>query len=216
MFYFFHGTDTEKVRARMHAVLEGAKKKKGDAEVFKMTAENLEGGDLDLHIGGMGLFEKKSVVIMDRVFENELFAAEILSKIKEIAETENLFLFVEGKLDKKTLEKIEKHAFKSERFDAQQVVKKEFNVFALSDALARRDKKNLWVLYRKFIDDEIAPEALSGTLFWKLKTMILSPNQNYKAEELKKLSSDLVSIYHDSHRGIHEFEVGLERWVLGV
>ena len=113
----------------------------------------------------------------------------------------------------------------------------EFNIFSLADAFGRRDKKNLWTLYQKAIMREIPAEEISGVLFWQLKSMILAEKsknadeagikpfvyskakafaRNYKEDELKNISSELVSIYHDSHRGMGEFEMALERFILGI
>jgi len=40
--------------------------------------------------------------------------------------------------------------------------------------------------------------------------------QNYSEDEMKKMSSSLVSIYHDSRRGIHDFDIALERFILSL
>ena len=113
----------------------------------------------------------------------------------------------------------------------------EFNIFSLADAFGRRDKKNLWTLYQKATMREIPAEEISGVLFWQLKSMILAEKsksaeeagikpfvfskakafaRNYKEDELKNISSELVSIYHDSHRGIGDFETALEAFILGI
>ena len=78
MFYFFYGTDKDKARAKMNAVLSGAQKKRPDAEVFRVDAEKFTEGDLDGFLGGMGLFEKKYIVVLENIFEK-----------KEIAEAAN-------------------------------------------------------------------------------------------------------------------------------
>ena len=142
----------------MHEVLSGAQKKRPDAEVFTLDADHFSGNELDGLIGGMGLFEKKYIVILDRIFEKKETIDLVLEKIKEISETENLFLFLEGKLDKKTLSKLEKYAQKVQEFSLPKtdgsgrkfgvgagafVPLHEFNVFSLADALGRRDKKTL-------------------------------------------------------------------------
>ena len=40
-------------------------------------------------------------------------------------------------------------------------------------------------------------------LFWKAKTI-----------ENKKLAKDLVTLYHDGHRGLVDLELGMERLIL--
>jgi len=109
------------------------------------------------------------------------------------------------------------------------------SVFALADALGARDKKTLWILYRQAIDEGKAPEEIHGILFWQAKSMAISARTksagesglnpfvyqkskryaaNFSEAELNALLERLVSVYHDSHRGIHEFETALERFVL--
>lgn len=217
MFYFLYGTDAKKSRARMHSLLDGAKKKRPDAEVFILEAESFSPARLDALVGGMGLFEKKYIVLMDRVFENKESSDVILEKLKELAETENMFLFLEGKVDKKTLGKIEKYAFKVEVFEAEKEAGQKFNVFSLTDALARRDRKELWVLYQNARQEDAVPEAVCGMFFWKVKTMLTSGSTGkYSKEELQKFSSSLISIYHDAHRGLCDLDTALEKFVLSV
>jgi hypothetical protein len=155
-----------------------------------------------------------------------------------IADSENVFVFLETDLKADRLKSFEKLAEKVQKFSLPAKKGKdrpEFNIFSLSEALGRKDKKTLWKLYRLAIDESFPPEEISGVLFWQIKSMIvageaktaaqsgLSPFvfakarnflKNYSIAELKKNSSRLVSIYHDSRRGISDFEVGLERFIL--
>ena len=64
----------------------------------------------------MGLFENKYIIFLDKIFENEEIKEFILDKIKNIAESDNIFILLEEKVDKKTLTKIEKHAQKYRSF----------------------------------------------------------------------------------------------------
>ncbi len=217
MFYLFYGSDTEKARAKMHEILHGAKKKRPDAEVFTLEAENFSAGELDALVGGSGLFEKKSIVVMSRILENKEAAEAILERLADMAETENLFLVLEGSLDKKTVSKFEKFAHKIEAFEKKEVTKQKFNVFGMANALGARDRKGLWVLYEKAKLEEMAPEAIAGMLFWKVKAMLQEGRSpKYSKNELHEVSSRLVALYHDSHRGITDFDVALERFILGV
>lgn len=248
MFYFFHGTDTSKSRAKMHAVLEGAQKKRPDAEVFKMDAEHFSVGELDGLIGGMGLFEKKYIVVLDRIFENKENIPLLVGKIKSLAETENLFLILEGKVDAKTSTKLEASAFKTETFDLPKEGRKfgmaegalslrDFNIFSISDAFAAKDRKALWVLFERAKRFGIPAEEISGVLFWQLKAIMIAKDsgkendagfspfvlgkakafaKKWNHEELLNFSSKLVSVYHEAHRGICDFDCGLERAILSL
>lgn len=216
MIYFFHGTDIDKARGKAHDLIDSLTKKKPDASFIKIDAENFSQNILDQYIGGQGLFVSKNIVFLDRLCEKKDMKEEFLEKLKEIAESENIFIMLEGKLDKATLGKIEKRAEKTVASDfAEKPAKKEFGAFALADAFGKRDKKSAWILYRKAIDGGEAPEALHGMIFWKTKTMMLAGGgYGWSIPELKKTMDDLVTVYHDSRRGAHELETGLEAFLL--
>ena len=44
--------------------------------------------------------------------------------------------------------------------------------------------------------------------------MILNGTKFFSKEELKKASSELVSIYHKAHRGEYDFTISLEQFIL--
>lgn len=218
MIYFFHGTDIDKARGKAHDLIDSLIKKKPDASFVKIDAENFSAQLIDQYVGGQGLFVSKNIVFLDRLCEKKDMKEEFLEKLKDIAESENIFIMLEGKLDKATSGKIEKKAEKTVLSDlAEKPAKKEFEAFALADAFGKRDKKSAWILYRKAIDTGEAPEALHGMIFWKAKTMMLAGGgYGWSMPELSKILDDLVTVYHDSRRGAHELETGLEAFLLGM
>ena len=216
MIYFYYGTDIDKARTKSHELVESLQKKKPDASFFKLDSENFNTSQLQEYIGGMGLFSNKYIVFLDRLCEKKEVKEEFIDRLKEIGESENIFIILEGKIDKATATKIEKKAEKFVNFALEEeVAKPVYNAFALADAFSRKDKKQAWFLYRKSIDAGEAPEALHGMIFWKVKTMILSGfASGWKEGELLKTAEDLVVLYHDARRGKHELETGLEAFLL--
>ena len=213
MIYFYYGTDIERGVAKAHELIDSLRKKKPDASFFKIDSENFNDAMLEEYIGGQGLFSNKYIVFLDRLCEKKEIKERLIDNLKEIAESENIFIILEGKLDKATATKIEKKSEKMVKFYlAEKEEKESYNAFALADAFGRRNKKEAWVLYRKAIDKGEAPEALHGMLFWKVKTMIL--NNQGDNDELLKLADKLVTIYHDSRRGEYELETRLEAFIL--
>lgn len=110
-----------------------------------------------------------------------------------------------------------------------------FKIFDLADALGARNKRSLWALYRQAIDAGKVPEEIHGILFWQAKSMVLAARtrtaseaglnpfvfgkaqsyaQNFSPAELDAVLEQLVTIYHDAHRGIHDFETALEVFIL--
>jgi DNA polymerase III delta subunit len=218
MIYFLHGNDTEKGRTKAHELIGSLQKKKPDASFFKMDAETFDETKLQEYAGGQGLFESKYIIFLDRLCEEKKIKDSFLSYIKEIAESTNIFIVLEGKLDKVSSGKIEKKAEKTQEFVlAEKPEKEKFNVFALAEALGKKDRKNLWILYRQAIDRGEAPEALHGMLFWKVKTMMMnSYGSTYSKEELENLLERIVAVNHDARRGLHEMETGMEALILSL
>jgi DNA polymerase III delta subunit len=217
MIYFLHGTDIDKARTKAHEMVDALLKKKPDASFFTMNNENWSMAQIQEYSGGQGLFAQKYIVFLDRLCEDKKIKEDFLDYIKEIGESENIFILLEGKLDKATITKIEKKSEKTQEFALPKEEKKEeYNAFALANAVGNRDRKNAWVLYRQAIDKGDAPEALHGMIFWKVKQMMTSYSSTYSKEELYSLADRLVSVYHDSRRGVHELETGVEAFILSL
>ena len=240
MIYLLYGSDTEKARTKLHELVAGLIKKKPDASHTVLSDESFSENILEEYMGGAGLFSQKMIVEALNVFRNKDAKEIIVKKLKEIKESENIFVFLEGELDKKTLEKFEKNSEKIQEFAearprGEASPRLEFNIFSLTDTLGRRDKKNLWVLYTKAKMEEKADEEIHGILFWQVKSMLVASKSksaseaglkpfvydksrqmasNFKAGELEKTSMKLVSMYHDAHRGICDFSDALEKFIL--
>ena len=222
MIYFLYGEEKDKTREKANNLIGTLQKKKPDAAFFKMTDENYSDSNLDEYIGGQGLFTDKYIVFLDNVFKNKEAKEGVIKKIKDIGKSGNIFIFLENKIDKITFSKIEKNAEKMQEFKNPASAKASarqanYNIFALADALGNRDKKKLWLLYLEAIKQDIAPEEINGILFWKIKDMIIKHNtRNFTIEELQKLSLQSVSMYHEAHRGIVDFTIVLEKFVLSI
>jgi DNA polymerase III delta subunit len=243
MIYFIYGNEG-KARAKAHEVIDSLQKKKPDASLFSFNSLSYdEGAFIDL-VEGLGLFEQKYIVFLDNVFENKEVKESLVKKLAGMSEAEHAFVMLEKMIDKATLGKIEKKAFKVEDFSEKKddgapsrggVAK--FNAFDMADALGRKDKKALWVLYQKALEHDSVPEEIHGMLWWQVKAMMLAKTAKTAAEadlnpyvfsksrsfaekfsndDLARISSTLVALYHDSHRGLGEFEVGLERFILSL
>jgi len=244
MIYLLHGADTDKSRLKMHELADSLKKKKPDAAYFKMDAEHWNQAELEEYCGGQGLFENKFIIVLDHLMDDEDIAPLLLEQIDVISASLNVFIVLEGKLDKDSLKKFEKNAEKVQEFEetaAQKMVtaksKERFNVFSLAEALGKRDRKNLWVLYRRALLENISPEEIHGTLFWQAKSIALARQaksakeagmkefpfsrakgyaSNFSEKESSDLLSRLISISHDSRRGLSDISLALEELALTV
>ncbi len=111
----------------------------------------------------------------------------------------------------------------------------EFNIFALTDAIGARKKRDAWVLYQKALASGMAPEEIFWKLVWQSKTMLIAQNtksvtetemkpfpynkakgflKNFKPGEIEKFSESLVIGYHQARRGKGEIETLVEKTLL--
>lgn len=239
MIYLIYGEDRIKAREKMHKVVDSLRVKKPDASLFKMDSDDFSVVRLEELALGRGLFEQKYIVVLDSVFENKEAKDVVMEKIKDIGVSENIFIILEGKLDKKTVTKIEKSAEKVQEFVIEKSSKKkeEFNMFALTDAIGGRDRKKAWVLFQQAVAGGTSAENIHGTIFWGVKSMILAGGaktakeaglnpfvfnksvsfaKNFDDGELENISSQLITIHHEARRGGTNLGVALETFILSV
>lgn len=184
MIYLLHGEDIDKARAKAQDLIMSLQKKKPDSAFFKLDAESFDSEKIREYTFSQGIFEKKYIVFLDRVCEVKDLRDSFLDCISDMALSENIFIVLEGKLDKATLGKIEKKADKVQNFDIKEGAlgagsrfpnkSEEYNIFVLADALGKRDRKQAWTLYTNAITNGKSPEEIHGTLFWQVKSMILA------------------------------------------
>ena len=111
----------------------------------------------------------------------------------------------------------------------------DFNVFAFTDALAERNKKQAWILFQKALLAGVSAEEMFFKAVWIVRTMLLASRtkdftetdmkvfpynkakrslKNWKAGELESLSEKFVIGYHEARRGNAEIETMLEKILL--
>lgn len=239
MLYVFHGTDIQKSLEKSRGLVNSLRAKKPDASFVFIDANNFNYSTIEGHLGGQGLFSNKYIILLDRVMENKE-AKEILPDfIQAMQESANIFIVLDGKLNAELKKLFEKYAEKivlcEEPSAGDLFKKKEFNVFALGDALASRESFKAWALYRQAVEKGIESESILGTLFWQMKSVKLASSaqtagevglnpfvfgnckrfaRNFSPNELDQYISNLLALYHDGHRGMVDIEIGLEKLLL--
>ena len=114
---------------------------------------------------------------------------------------------------------------------------REFNIFALTDALGAKRKKEAWIIYRKALSAGLSAEEIFFKIVWQIKTMLLASRtknateadikefpyhkaksflKNFKSGELEKLSENLVVGYHQARRGKGDIETLVEKILLSL
>ncbi len=236
MLYVFAGSDVAKTRASYDTLVATLREKNPDASLVRLDPLSFDEEAFGALLVTRGLFAQKLLVTGNGLAGDEKTWPFVESKVEEIKSSPNIFIFIEGELPKKISSVLEKYA---EKFsENSQVAQKsaEFNVFALLDALAERDRKRAWVLYQDALAQDIAAEELFWRIAWQVKALGIATAtetaheaemkefpynkakrsaRNFKAGELARLSKKVTDLYHVSRRG-GDMALGLEELVLNI
>jgi DNA polymerase III delta subunit len=231
MYLVFTGGDRLKIRDSVTKYIE--KNMPAGATLSTIDEGVFEAGQVTNALGANSLFGGEEWFVFDNPSENNDFNEEIKKNLKELSESSNTFLILEGALLAPEKKSYAKYATEVVEIKAEK--KNRFNAFVLADALANRDKKKLWVLLQEAKLEGIRDEEIVGILWWQLKSLRLASLTNqaseagmsdfpyskakraltkFKAEEVNKLSQQLLELYHDGHAGVRDMDNSLEQWIL--
>ncbi len=239
MLYVLHGTDTIKTREKLHELVSSLLIKKPNASHILVDSDSFNETELPELLYGQGLFARKYIISFDHLFSDKNIKEIVLKNIKEIGQSENIFVILEDEIPKTFLRKVEKYATKVQLYNTHTLSrnKDSFNTFSLAEALGKRDKKNMWLLFQKAKFHNVADEAIVGILFWQVKVMLLARSsqavgdvklnpfvykkalqfqKNYSVGELQRISKTLISLYHNARRGLGDLGVEMEYLILGL
>ena len=123
MFYLLHGQDTYRSREKLKELVSHFKTKVSGLGFFRIEGENFSEAEFKELLRGKTLFEKKYVVVCEKVLENKEALNFILGSLDDLAKTDNMFLFWEEEIDEKILEEFKKTAYKVQEFKPLDSVK---------------------------------------------------------------------------------------------
>ena len=179
--------------------------------IIALVGKNIQGEELKWHellseelvslASTEALFGENQTFVLEGALNSER-GEEFLDLLEVFAESPHTFVFHEEKLLKKETEALKKVGAKIEIEKAE---KKEyrFDNFGVAEALGKKDKKGLWLALMASCRAVEKPDAVAGLLAWESRQI-----------KNVKLSRELVCLYHDSHRGVGELELLLERFAL--
>lgn len=229
MLSVFFGSDRKAVRDRAHEAFGT------DSEVVVIDENSFVPGMLVEAVGSTSLFGETRQYLLDTPTGEEQFQEEVLSILEDMSGSSHTFVVMERTLLAPAKKKYGKHTATIEEFSADSAER--FNAFAISDALAQKDKKTLWVLLQEARLAGLRDEELVGILWWQLKTMKLAATTSTASEagvkdfpynkakraltkfapgEVDMLARTLLKTYHDAHKGLTTMDVALEKWVLSI
>lgn len=231
MYHVFSGGERTAVRDAITAFME--ENMSPEATLVTFDAHEYQSGRLAEALGATSLFGGEQWFIIDTPSENPELKEELFSSLTELSDSPNTFVLLEGPLLAAERKKLEKHAASIEILSATKPER--FNMFALTEALANRDKRSLWMLLQEARLEGVRDEEIIGILWWQLKTLRLaaladSPaavgmktfpfNKAKRAligfplDHVVERSQSLLQLYHDVRAGKGEMDTALEQWVL--
>jgi len=214
MIYLFAGDDTKK----KHIVYDKfIKAVSSDVTTFFISKNDFSVTETESFYSGAGLFFSKCVVFFEGVFELESAREFILSKLPELASSQNDFVFLESKLGKPIIDDFKKARAELNIFELPKEKKEKFNNFLLANAFGDRDKLHLWVYFRQAVDLGVGMEELIGVLFWKAKDMLLKKSYGkFKEEELKNFAGKISYLLPEARKRGADAEEAFEQFLLEV
>lgn len=214
MIFLFYGDDTDRKHKGYAAFLKSISP---ETEKFFFGKRVLDKNFFENFFSGQGLFFKKCAVIFSGVSEAGDFYQFVLKNISTLSSSPNLFVFLEGEMDKNDLDIFKESGAEINFFPLSKQKKEKYNNFLLADAFASRDRFHLWLFFRQAVDLGVSLEELTGVLFWKVKDMILKKNfSKVKEGELKKILVELPFLLLQSRKEGRDAEAVLERFLLKI
>jgi hypothetical protein len=219
MIKFFCGKDRDKARAAWRAAIKQARQAAGVYHEFE--AHNFAPVQIEELAAARDLFGGSLAVALDEVASpsgpaGEALAREFLiSRVPALAASPTIFIWYEEAPPAALTRALEKAEVVVKKFDKKD--KEERRWFDAS-ALARRDRRALWLAYQRELAGGGVAEEIFWPIQWQLRQLLAAGRGgSYQAGELERLSSGLVALWQETHsRPGRDLALSLERWILGV
>ncbi|MEK7572703.1 MAG: hypothetical protein AAB493_02525 [Patescibacteria group bacterium] len=212
MIYIFTGDD---VKNKLISYEKFMKSVQSGVETFFVGKNDFNPVQIESFYSGSGLFFNKCIVVFSNIFENESMRDFILEKLEFMEKSNNIFVFLEGNLNKFITDAFKKARVKLNIFELSKEENEKFNNFLLANAFGQKDKLNLWIYFRQAMNRGVEMEALVGVLFWKAKNMILTKNfSKFSEKELKDFTSKLSYLLPEARKNDIDAEAVFEQFLL--
>ena len=215
MLYLFSGDDTKNKHLNYEKFIKSAPVA---VEIFSINRNNFDRMQIENFYSGSSLFSKKFIVIFSNIFEYQENRDFVLEKLKLMEESDNSFLFLEGKLNKPILDVFKKIVSKSLQlniFELPKEKKEKYDNFLVANAFINKDKLNTWIYFRQAMDVGVGMEEIIGVLFWKVKDMLLKKNfGKFSEEQLKNFISRISYLLPEARKEGRDVESVFEQFLL--
>ena len=212
MIYLFSGDDAKNKILNYEQFIKSIPK---DTETFFISRNSFNPIQIESFYSGASLFSVLSAVIFQEIFEHEETRDFVLEKLGLMGESVNTFIFLEGKLNKPTLDAFKKARAELNIFELPKEKKEKYDNFLVANAFANKDKLNTWIYFRQAVDIGVSLEEIVGVLFWKIKDMTLKKNfSKFSEKQLKNFASRLSYLLPEARKKGLDAESALEQFLL--
>ena len=212
MLYLFSGDDAKSKIINYEKFIKSLPK---EVEVFPVNRNDFDQVQIESFYSGSSLFSAKSAVIFSGILEYEETREFILEKLEAMGKSGNIFVFLEGKLNKPILDAFRKARAELNVFELPKEKKEKFDNFLVANAFANKDKLNTWIYFRQAVDVGVVMEELIGVLFWKIKDMLLKKNfSKFSEEQLKNYVSKISYLLPEARKKGLDAESAFEQFLL--
>lgn len=229
MMYALVGTDRDARQKSLAGVLAAH----AERDALYFDSESFDESLFMNAVAGGDMFGKQYVAVLRGLISGDR-GPFVRLRLAEMAGSSTVFVVIEESLSKALSDEVKEHANEYRVLDLPKGRDEHFNIFQITDAFGTRDKKSTWVLLQKALRSDIAAEEVLNILIWQAKNLLvayrsasvaasgLAPfvyekskrySRNFKEEELKDISRNLVRMFHESHLGL-DLGPNLERFLL--
>lgn len=237
MVYFILGKNFEKSREKLETLVARFKTEAGDSLFFETNEDNFAEPAFNEFIKTGSLFNQRKIVVGRNLFTLQAVASYLLENLSKFSDSSDIFIFKEEILAGEILSCAKKEADEICEFEPAAGKEKVFkgkDIFFICDALALKQKHRAWLLFQEAVLKGTSHEEVFWKFFWQIKTLLVFKNEKgdglknyffaktkkaaslFTETELKKHSSNLVKLYHQSRYGEADLGVGLEKFLLKI
>ncbi|MDP2655213.1 MAG: hypothetical protein Q8P17_01495 [bacterium] len=229
MIYLFHGSDSEKVRAKAFEWVAKARAKEPNLAYVRLAREELTDAALEDSALSGGLFVKRLLILIDDPFpvarakseddeSGEGIAGTVLEEhLDNLAASDNAIIILAPKLAAAKTKKFIAKAKMEYKYDKPAAFedKRGFNT-NLVNALAARSREKLWLEINRALHAGDEPQKIHGLLHWKARDLMEKGSRVWTLAESRALSLSLISLLQSSRRGGLDLLLSLEKFALSV
>jgi len=210
MIFLYFGNDRDAILLRARTLIEGLKRKKPDATVVAIDADNFTRESFRELVQSQSLFAGNSIIRCDGLLERVEIKDVVLKEVPQMASSGNIFILLEEKLlaaERKVIEQHAKELLERSKKDPKKGIPGvlehrggPYDVYAFANALAARDARLLWRLYHEGLAQGIAAEELYWKCIWQMRMLLLAKKcptdmatlgvKDYPAQKAIKAASD--------------------------